>query len=446
MATAILSNVGRATDGPLGQMIGSVVGGSIDRALTGTPGTAALGLQSSAYGEAIPRIYGTMRVSGGVLWSTGLTQNGTVLDKLVGGASGPSYSTNIAVGISARPIQGIGRIWADGKLMRDASGETSVAGAIRIYTGAEDQAADPLIVAVEGMAGAPAYRGIAYVVFDNLGLDDFANHVPQFGFDVFADPASVTLATVAIDLFAAAGAASPNASALTATLDGYGVGGGSTLGGALGQLAVLEPHSLVAEDRRLVLRTPLDAPAFVLNERVGGAFAGSKHAQTRVWRTEAAQRAPDLIEVRYFDPARDHQIGQQNASARRATRAIKTYDLPASMTAVAARALAARLGYDAEAARGTRSISLPYAYAAIEVGDTVAVDDDPRTWIVRRVIIDAMVVGLDLEAWAGAGAISASADAGRSLVNPFARQGPTTLDLLDLPAFDDDGSTLPRSC
>jgi len=148
--------------------------------------------------------------------------------------------------------------------------------------------------------------------------------------------------------------------------------------------------------------------------------------------------------VRYFDPARDHQIGQQNASARRATRAIKTYDLPASMTAVAARALAARLGYDAEAARGTRSISLPYAYAAIEVGDTVVVDDDPRTWIVRRVIIDSMVVGLDLEAWAGAGAISASADAGRSLVNPFARQGPTTLDLLDLPAFDDDGGTLPR--
>jgi hypothetical protein len=57
---------------------------------------------------------------------------------------------------------------------------------MRVHTGAEDQAPDPLIAAVEG--DAPAYRGTAYVVFEDLPLGAYGNRPPQLSFEVFHRP------------------------------------------------------------------------------------------------------------------------------------------------------------------------------------------------------------------------------------------------------------------
>ena len=57
---------------------------------------------------------------------------------------------------------------------------------MRFYTGAADQTSDPLIEAVEGSA--PAYRGVAYVVFEDLPLADYGNRPPQLNFEVFHRP------------------------------------------------------------------------------------------------------------------------------------------------------------------------------------------------------------------------------------------------------------------
>ena len=75
----------------------------------------------------------------------------------------------------------IGRIWADGQAV-DQAGLTW-----RLHTGSEDQLPDPLIAAIEGQA--PAYRGTAYVVFENLDLTPYGNRIPQFNFEVFRRPA-----------------------------------------------------------------------------------------------------------------------------------------------------------------------------------------------------------------------------------------------------------------
>ncbi|RZJ90037.1 MAG: hypothetical protein EON88_19025, partial [Brevundimonas sp.] len=63
----------------------------------------------------------------------------------------------------------------------DMSGVT-----MRVHRGAEDQAPDPLIEAIEGEA--PAYRGTAYVVFEDLVLDAFGDRPPQLSFEVFRRP------------------------------------------------------------------------------------------------------------------------------------------------------------------------------------------------------------------------------------------------------------------
>ncbi len=100
------------------------------------------------------------------------------------------------------PITGIGRIWADGKPM-DLSGVTW-----RWYPGDEAQTVDPFIAAKMGSANTPAYRGTAYVVFEELALSTYGNRLPQLSFEVFrplADPDTAEGLTRAVTMIPASG-------------------------------------------------------------------------------------------------------------------------------------------------------------------------------------------------------------------------------------------------
>jgi Gene Transfer Agent (GTA)-like protein/putative tail protein len=199
MAALVLSVAGAAAGeaafGPMGpivgRLIGAVAGNVIDRALFGKRGAsfegprlANLTVMASTEGAAIPRVYGRARLAGQVIWATNLeevvstqTQGG----KGMGGSSGTSettysYFANFAVGLCEGPIGSVMRVWADGNPL-DLHGVT-----MRVYTGVETQTADPLIVAKE--TNAPAYRGLAYVVFERLPLEKFGNRIPQLSFEV----------------------------------------------------------------------------------------------------------------------------------------------------------------------------------------------------------------------------------------------------------------------
>ena len=79
---------------------------------------------------------------------------------------------------ASREIGSVGRVWADGKPL-DLAGVN-----FRVHRGGEAQLPDALIVAKEGADNAPAYRGLAYVVFERLPLADFGNRIPQLSFEV----------------------------------------------------------------------------------------------------------------------------------------------------------------------------------------------------------------------------------------------------------------------
>ncbi|MGE0212736.1 MAG: glycoside hydrolase/phage tail family protein [Parvibaculaceae bacterium] len=203
MATLVLSAAGQAVGsmfgGPLGGMIGraagAIAGSFIDQALFGPgprksegPRLDDLRIMSSTEGSVIPRAWGRARLAGQVIWATNLEE---VVSKRkekagakgMGGASAKvteySYFANFAVGLCEGPIDRIGRVWADGKEI-DLSGVTW-----RFYPGSEQQEPDSLIVAKEGGDAAPAYRGLAYVVFERLALERFGNRLPQLSFELF---------------------------------------------------------------------------------------------------------------------------------------------------------------------------------------------------------------------------------------------------------------------
>lgn len=207
MATLVLqtagSVVGGMVAGPLGAMAGRALGGlagaAIDNALLGGNDTKFVegprlkeidGLTSTE-GAAIPRIYGRARIGGQLIWATRLEEmvnttverSGTQGGKSMGG--GPktvtttySYFANLAVGLCEGPIAFIRRVWADGREI-DLTRIT-----MRVHRGSATQSTDPLIVAKEGANYAPAYRGLAYVVFERLPLEDYGNRIPQFSFEV----------------------------------------------------------------------------------------------------------------------------------------------------------------------------------------------------------------------------------------------------------------------
>ncbi len=201
MATVVLQYAGAAVGtmlgGPVGGIIGRAVGGIagniIDQQLFGGgtkrvegPRLNDLRVMASEEGSPIPALWGRMRVAGQVIWATNLLETTNTTTQKSGGKGGPkvktttySYFANFAVGLCEGEIDSIGRVWADGKLI-DLKAYTT-----RLYTGTETQAADSLITAVEGVSAAPAYRGLAYIVFDNLPLESFGNRLPQLSFEIF---------------------------------------------------------------------------------------------------------------------------------------------------------------------------------------------------------------------------------------------------------------------
>lgn len=190
MAQVVLAAVGSHFGGPVGQVIGSAIGAQVDRAAIQSlmpprqigPRLEALRVQGASEGSPIPTAFGRVRAVGQIIWAARFREG---RNEGRAGKGGPrtvdySYSLSFAVGLCEGPIDGIGRVWADGQPF-DVSGVT-----MRVYRGAADQEADSLIEAVEGEA--PAYRDLAYVVFEDLPLGPFGDRVPQFAFEVFRRP------------------------------------------------------------------------------------------------------------------------------------------------------------------------------------------------------------------------------------------------------------------
>ncbi len=199
MASLVLSLAGAAVGsvfGPagaiIGRLAGALAGSALDQTLFGAshrevqgPRLSDLDVMASTEGAPIPRVYGRARLSGQVIWATPLEES--ISTETQGGKGGTgastttttySYFANVAVGLCEGPIGRVGRIWADGKLL-DTTGLN-----IRFHRGDETQSPDELIVAKEGAGNAPAYRGLAYVVFERLPLADYGNRIPQLSFEI----------------------------------------------------------------------------------------------------------------------------------------------------------------------------------------------------------------------------------------------------------------------
>ena len=217
MATLILGAAGAAVGGAIGgsvlglttavigRAVGATIGQAIDRQIFGQSvmGSGSqmveqgkidrFRLSGASEGAGVAEAYAMTRVGGQVIWASRFLETATdeVIEQRTGGKGGPggggsqtttvrsySYSVSLAVALGEGVISHVGRLWADGVelSLKDLN--------MRVYPGTKGQSPDPKIQAVEGAAGTPAYRGTAYVVFEDLQLEPFGNRIPQFSFEV----------------------------------------------------------------------------------------------------------------------------------------------------------------------------------------------------------------------------------------------------------------------
>ena len=329
MATLVLTAVGKRFGGPIGSAIGAFVGGQIDNAIFAPPAREGprlkeLDVQTSSYGSQIPAIFGAMRVAGTVIWATDLVER----RNKSGGKGRPStvnfsYSVSLAVALSSRPAQQVGRIWADGNLLRGAAGDLKADTLFRFYDGHGDQAVDPLIASSQ--ADSPAYRGLCYAVFEDLQLADFGNRIPSLTFELFERDTPVPVIDIAQE---ASGRIITGDS--DETLSGYamqGADGRSALAPILSALPVIvRPY-----DDQLELRDWW-SPVFAGIPASYASSDNSKKLDRPGW-TRESDGGANALALRHYEPARDYQIGIQRSQLIDTGRTAKQIDLPASISA-----------------------------------------------------------------------------------------------------------------
>ncbi|MFY0621290.1 MAG: glycoside hydrolase/phage tail family protein [Pelagimonas sp.] len=204
MATVLLSAAGAALGSSIGGSVlglsmtavgrfaGASLGRRIDQAVLGqgsepveTGRVDRFRLTGAGEGATIPTVFGRVRIGGHVIWASQFSEHVTRRRVSGGGKGAPStkvdehsYSVSLALALCEGEITGVTRVWADGveQDLLDLN--------MRVYPGTGDQLPDPAIEAIEGAGTVPAYRGTAYVVFEDLPLGRFGNRVPQFSFEV----------------------------------------------------------------------------------------------------------------------------------------------------------------------------------------------------------------------------------------------------------------------
>lgn len=465
----------------IGQAIGAAIGGMIDNILFAQrqqgPRLTDLSVQVSTYGTAIPLPYGPEnRYACNVIWSTGLIEDHHIEGAKFGfgGSEIYTYRVSFAVLLAGRPIQGIMKIWANGKVLYDASlatggsgeesqhgddggivggvfnflqkfGQTHVAfDTMAVYRGTFDQLPDPTIEAHLGVGNVPGYRGSAYIVIKDLQLADFGDRLPNLEFLVVADD-KISVGTVCLDFVTRCGI-DPNSvstSSLNALVRGYVIGNPSS------GVAAVQPLGLafnfdsaeVGGGLRLIDRDSAIL-AIIPSDDLGAHAVTDDFVEPITWTLAPITALPKAATVSFKDPSRDWQVNSQN-SQRAAGTADNNLgaDLPMTLDIDQGRQISDRMLWEAWTGFQTAAVQIDDRWTLVEAGQRYLFQTpaglEPLR-VTRRTRGANGVIELQLKRdraevyeSTASGAVSQIPD------NQLLLPGPTELLLLDIPIMRD---------
>lgn len=163
----------------------NAIASAFDNRVYEGPRLEILHIQSSQDGAPMARIFGKVRIAGQVIWAARIREH--ITEERAGSKGGGprinnySYTLSFAIGLCEGEILDVGAIWANGKILQTKDMNT------RLYLGTQTQEPDDLIAEIEGEQ-APAFRGCAYMVFEDMPIDDFGGRFPQLNFEIIRLP------------------------------------------------------------------------------------------------------------------------------------------------------------------------------------------------------------------------------------------------------------------
>jgi hypothetical protein len=171
----ILSTVGRFFGKNLGEYIDHLNDEDDEEYLRYRNVKNGFYLNIARYGENIPLIFGHSKVIGKIIWADEIK---IVENKEENNIINCEYFISCAFALCEGSISEMGRIWANDKII-DVSNYK-----ISLYYGDENQLPDKLIASKYPKNKVPAFRGLAYIIFEELALKDFGDILPNFSFEI----------------------------------------------------------------------------------------------------------------------------------------------------------------------------------------------------------------------------------------------------------------------
>lgn len=226
------------------------------------PRLTDLSVTTADYGAALNYGYGRRRFDGvSCIWAEPLREVKRQRKTKGGKFNDYTYYGTWAVAVLDQPSLAVTRIWFDRNLVYDVTGAGpvspfadlgDVSQYMRVYLGAEDQDVDPrmaaTIDAAFGAGSTPAYRGVTYIVFQDVPLEKIGNRLPQ----VSVEAATATTPAYPVETFVTGFESMVAGSGATFSADGTRLTWMRTASG-VSHLEVWDVAS-----RALMIATPLD--------------------------------------------------------------------------------------------------------------------------------------------------------------------------------------------
>lgn len=185
------------TGSQAGWMLGSLVGSAFGKKQHSYgPKLDDLKVTGVGQGQAIPWVIGAPRLAAVIAWASERRETATTTT--AGKGSGPksttySYETDVLYLLADNQLEGVTRIWLNGKLVWTqlgaasseslaSSDQTELWRRITFYPGAVDELPDPTYEAAVGTDNAPAYRGRAKLFIEGLQLGN-SGQLPLLTFE-----------------------------------------------------------------------------------------------------------------------------------------------------------------------------------------------------------------------------------------------------------------------
>jgi hypothetical protein len=268
-------------------------------------------------------------------------------------------------------------------------------------------------------------------VFENLQLASFGNRIPFMTFEVLADGATPTVASILNDASDGRIVANEGEAVI-----GFAAYGGS-IARALDPLVSMFGIPLFDDGSALVTRS---AATFVEVTELGSSADGTapSHQRERL----SSDSAPATLRLTYYDPSRDYQAGHVSASAGEPLGTDVQEDLPVVLAADQAKSIAQRIIAREWGGLERLTLRLPPRRIGLEPGTVISSLAAPGAWVIEKATIDGFVTVVELRRDSRP-SVAVAGDGGRAVAAVDVVEAPASLAVLDIPDVTGSGARSP---